>query len=113
MSRLDAFGAMTAADVMECLAEDPSVLGEWQKEIGQLTAAVAVPKTCGPDGGPLRLVVVQSSQLPDALSLRPVDAEGRAAGHLHLKHELRDAGFEVGDVVEVVLVRRAPAGGDR
>jgi hypothetical protein len=38
MSRLDAFRSMTAADVIECLAEDPSVLGEWQKEIGKLQA---------------------------------------------------------------------------
>lgn len=57
------------------------------------------------DTAPLRLVVVKSSQLPDALSLRPVGVDGRAAGHL--KQELRDAGFKPGDVVEVVLVRRA------
>ena len=55
----------------------------------------------------VRLVVVPSSVLPGVLSLRAADAEGRATGHL--KHELRDAGFEVGDVVEVVLVRRTPA----
>jgi hypothetical protein len=38
MSRLDAFRAMTAADVIECLAEDPSVLGAWQKEIEEVLA---------------------------------------------------------------------------
>jgi hypothetical protein len=36
MSALDAFRAMTAADVMEALAEDPSVLGMWQEEIATL-----------------------------------------------------------------------------
>lgn len=59
----------------------------------------------------LRLAVVPSSQLPGALSLRAVDAEGRVTGHL--KGELNDAGFEPGDLVEVVLVRRATAGGAR
>jgi hypothetical protein len=53
----------------------------------------------------LRLAVVPSSQLPGVLSLRPVDAEGQPSGYL--KDELCDAGFEPGDLVEVMLVRRA------
>lgn len=40
MSRLDALRSMTAADVIECLAEDPSVLGEWQKEITNALTAL-------------------------------------------------------------------------
>lgn len=41
MSALDAFRTMSAADVMEAIAEDPSVLRMWQDEIGKLDAQFA------------------------------------------------------------------------
>jgi len=85
------YAGWTQSDLVDQLAEA-------NDEIARLT------KITDPDRVPLRLVVVPSSTIPGVLSLRPVGADGEATGHL--KHELRDAGFHPGDVVEVVLVRR-------
>ena len=49
----------------------------------------------------LRLIVVRSSMVPGALSLRAEIGDG-------LKHELAAAGFKEGDTIELVLVRRGP-----
>jgi hypothetical protein len=46
----------------------------------------------------------QRAQRTVALHLYPTDAEGRVMGHLKL--DLREAGFQPGDLVEVSLVRR-------
>lgn len=128
------FEGMTAADVVEALVEDGSLLDVWKARAAELdakalaaetrgTAEATLRKLAGDAGvtfGPgravavslkpsLRLVVVPSSQVPEALSLRPADADGRPTGHL--KNEFRDAGFKPGDLVEVVLIRAAEGGG--
>lgn len=53
----------------------------------------------------LRCVLTQSGAYPDLLSIRTED-DAEASGATSFRRALKDAGFEAGDVVDIVAVRR-------